>query len=323
MSVIEPMGSTFLSALKAASDACGNSNFKNCFYYLELTFKGYDYAGNIVNAVFDNPPNIPSSLMKMHQGDRWLWQVQIVDIDISLDVGGGSYTLNLIYSEAAALDDEIHAIPDLVIADAGAAGGCADNTLGAYFTNLGVSLSDAWLANYGVQTVRYGDPANNIPAFKFFPLNLNSKCVSTSYQNVQDGANPANFTFLPGDPNAQPQQTKSTDIEDGYFTGVIQPGVTIERLIETALCHTQEGQALGLGGPANGTQPPGNPTESIIFRVVPSVIITGWNAYYGRYAMTVTFNIIPFYTQYPIITPAQVFICSLVKILKLLTWTYH
>jgi hypothetical protein len=301
MTIVEPLGGSFLTALKAASDAVANSNFKNCFYYLELTFKAYDTSGNQVTNIF--PSSFPNSTtafpLTLQQGDRWIWEVQITDIDISIDAGGGTYVLTLILSDSMALDDEIHAVPETISA--------TGNTLGEYFTYLGAALTASWATRYGNQDVSYGDTKNDIPAFKFFPIQLNG---TSSYDNIANGADPATFQIIdPSYPNVQPQQTKDTELENGYIRGYIQPGVTIEKIIESAIGATKQGQTLGIGGknPYTGESNSGStqPSESIIFRTIPTVIITGYNIISGRYIITVTFNIIPYYTQYPILSPIQ------------------
>lgn len=302
VTILEPMGGSFLTALKAASDACSNSNFKNCFYYLELSFKAYDTLGNQVTSIFPTTyPGTTNVPLVMQQGDRWIWEVQISDIDITIDAGGGTYGLTLVLSDGMALDDEIHAVPSSI--------SVSGATLDDYFTGLGKALSDSWFKRYGNYDVKYGDPTKSIPAFNFFPIQLGPNAAA--YPGITNGMNPKTFVIIdPTSPNTQPQQTKDTEIENGYVRGVMQPGVTIEQLIESALCATKQGQTLGLGGQNPLTTAPTSttsPVESFVFRVIPTVIIGAYNVISSRYQVTVTFNIVPYYTQYPITTAAQTF----------------
>lgn len=307
MTIVEPLGGSFLTALKAAADECGNANFKNCFYYLELSFKAYNYDGSVVTNIFPSTLSVNGSTipLEMQQGDRWIWEVQITNIDINIDAGGGKYVLQMVNSGDIAIDDDIHTIPD-TISVAGA-------TVGEYFENLGKALSNSWFIRNGNYDVKYGDVANKIPAFNFLPVQFGPN--APPYVGVKNGQNPATFDIIDKtvDPNTLPQQTKlTTDIDNGVVQGVLQSGLTIEQLIDSVLASTKQGQILGLGGKNPLTNPPASgsttSTQCFIFRVIPTVIYNKqYNAWSGRYQMTVTYNVIPYFTQYPILTPIQVF----------------
>lgn len=307
MTIVEPLGGSFLTALKAASDACGNENFKNCFYYLELSFKAYNTDGTVVSNIFPSsiPINGASIPLTMQQGDRWIWEVQITNIDINIDTGGGTYTLQMVNSGDIALDDDIHTIPD-TISVAGA-------TVGDYFENLGKALSDSWFVRNGNYDVKYGDISKNIPAFKFFPIQFGPN--SPPYVGVKNGQSPATFNIIDNtvDPDTLPQQTKpTTDVDNGVVQGILQSGLTIEQLIDSVLASTKQGQILGLGGNNPLTNPPDigstTPNQCFVFRVIPTVIYNKfYNSWSGRYQMTITYNVIPYFTQYPILTPIQVY----------------
>lgn len=135
LKIEEPNGVQFLDALKAACTEAGVINYLDFFYYLELTFKGYDRDGNVELTPFSDLPN----------GGRWLWTVIIKDIDINLGTGGGQYRLQMLNKDASAMKSDYGIVIDTIQA--------RGDTVGEMLEDLSSSLNKAWderLAKTGV-----------------------------------------------------------------------------------------------------------------------------------------------------------------------------
>lgn len=149
MKINEPNGVQFLDALKQACVDAGVINYMDFFYYLELTFKGYNKDGSINLSPFADLPN----------GGRWLWTVKINNIDVNLGTGGGTYKLSMLNKDAGAMESDYGIAIDTIQA--------RGDTMKEFFDDLAVSLNEAWatrLARKGIIThefVLHGIPGAN------------------------------------------------------------------------------------------------------------------------------------------------------------------
>ena len=127
MKVQEPNGVNFLDAMRDAAAEAGIINYLDFFYYLELTFKGYDAkTGEIVLTPFADLPN----------GGRWLWTVMVNDIAVNLGSGGGQYTLTMTPAADKVLEAEWANIPDTIIA--------RGSTVREMLDDIQTNLNRAW-----------------------------------------------------------------------------------------------------------------------------------------------------------------------------------
>lgn len=126
MKINEPNGVSFMDSLQQAARSAGVVNYLDFFYYLELTFKGYDKDGSINLNPFPELPN----------GGRWIWTVKINDIDVQLGSGGGAYKLTMIPMANHPMTAEYgHTIDTTTI---------KAETVGEFFEQLGTQLTDSW-----------------------------------------------------------------------------------------------------------------------------------------------------------------------------------
>lgn len=128
MSIVEPNGVAFLDALKKSALQMRVRDVTKCWYYIELTFKGYSNGlaqSNLLTA--DQLPN----------GGRWIWQVQITDIDTKLGTGGGEYKITMVPYCDTSLEAEARLTPDMMIAEG--------NDIGEFFDDLTKQLNESWV----------------------------------------------------------------------------------------------------------------------------------------------------------------------------------
>jgi hypothetical protein len=128
MKIAEPNGVAFLDALRDAAREAGVRNYVDFFYYLELTFKGYDADGKINLNPFDDA--------QINNGGRWIWAVRINNIDVNLGTGGGQYRLSMIPVHDHPLNDEFGHTIDTIIVSA--------ETFGEFFDKLGEAMTQSW-----------------------------------------------------------------------------------------------------------------------------------------------------------------------------------
>jgi hypothetical protein len=137
MKILEPNGVSFLDALQTAATAAGIHNFIDFYYYLELTFLGYDEEGNEVTNPFNVlPQNQWGVDQNLPNGGRWIWAVCINDIEVNLNSGGGEYKLTMLPKDEKSLDSEYANSVDTMLV--------SGHTVGEFFKNLSHSLNESW-----------------------------------------------------------------------------------------------------------------------------------------------------------------------------------
>lgn len=176
MKVLEPGGVSFLDALREAAKEAGIFNYMDFFYYLELSFKGYDEAGHIDLNPFTELPN----------GGRWLWTVQINDIEVNLNTGGGEYKLSMLPMSQKALDSEWTHVPDTMT--------IRGNTVGEFLGELERGVNAAWKRRLVLpddaegfiehKFVIHGIPASNPTAEGEKPRDRNENAVKALWGNI-------------------------------------------------------------------------------------------------------------------------------------------
>lgn len=135
MKINEPNGVQFMDALQQAATEAGIHNYIDFFYYLELTFKGYDENGDI---------NVTPFAGELPNDGRWIWCVRINDIEVNLNSGGGQYKLTMVPSDEHALDREYSAAVDTMIVKG--------ETVGAFFDELARHMNHSWCRRLAIDS---------------------------------------------------------------------------------------------------------------------------------------------------------------------------
>ena len=126
MKVTEPNGVLFMDALRSAAIKVGVRNYQKCYYYLELTFKGYNEDGSINLTPFPDLPN----------GGKWVWSVVLTDIDVNMSAGGGTYTLSMTPLNDSSSTTRLNTVPYHVE--------ISGSTVGEFMTNMCNRLNEYW-----------------------------------------------------------------------------------------------------------------------------------------------------------------------------------
>jgi hypothetical protein len=276
--IVEPVGVGFLDALKAAAVSLNIQNMQKCPYYLELSFKGYDEAGNISNPVIGLDAN------------RWIWQVQLLDIDTHFSAGGGEYTITAQVYNDGALEDDILTVPQALT--------LSGTTIGDFLTSLGQNLTAGWKLRYGAE--------RGVVNYNFVMLPIQNPPAS-----VGTNTNPNVYKIASDNPNTS--STRLDDISTGLKKGQIAPGTHINDIIDWLAQNNEQSQNLGLDRNNVQTQTDSSTSatndrkfkESIIFRLQTDIQIVDYDFYSANYNKNVTFYVVPYYTQALLTGPEQ------------------
>ena len=274
ITISESMGVGFQEALLAGAQQLGIKNHLKAFFYLELKFIGYDTSGNIVI----NP------VQGLSIENRWIWQVALIDIDVHMNAGGGTYTLTCKPFTETAYNDDVFIIPETLKVGGG--------TLGDLTNNLATALNQSWYDRY----------ANDVTKYKFVWHRL-SETLQGNFVSPDDPSTyGTNFTAV--DYNT----VTGLDIETGTNpTFHFQQGVSIDEFIEAVIMNTPAAQKLAKDDAATGSTPLSEPgfRRSIVWRIEPDIQLTAYESFTQQYYKVITYHIRPFYTQLPIIDNGQ------------------
>ena len=294
MTVVEPMGMGFMDSIANACASLKIRNWEKCFYYLELSFMGYDASGGFV----DNPVKS----YKMDASNKWIWQMVITYIDVHFDAGGGTYNIAATpWAEGAALGDEYRCLPEQITVQAA--------TIGELFEGIGKAMTDSYHDRNGNDNVKFGDPNKSPPvkAFKWYPI--------TDAPSRVNGLDPAKFELKNKQPALSSLRGMSMDFTGsaGNPTARFQPGVSLDKMIEYALMNTEQAQLLVMDNDNKTGATDGAPSatndrrlrESIVVRIEVDVIMGAYEAYSQQYQKTIVYHIHPYYTLAPITSKQQ------------------
>ena len=302
VSITEPIGVGFLDALKDAALAVKINNIQKCPYYLDLTFRGYnEQTGQslpdaLAGSGFGTTASTTSAATASSQGaaapTRWIWQIQITDIETQFDATGGQYTLTCMSYSDSALDTDV-----LCSAQACIASGA---TIGAMLTSLGTSLTTAWKNLNGNDLITY--------TFNMHPI------INPPYA-IGSNNNPNTYRIQPQNPAQSPitQQSFQDEISLAGNQITIVPGTPFTDIIDWLLCNNEQSANLLMDRNSIMAAQDASPSatndrkfkEGITFRVENDVAITGYNTYVAEYRRTVTIHVWPYYTQAIVASPEQ------------------
>lgn len=280
LTIAEPMGVGFLDAFKDAAEVLAIHNPLKSIYYLELTFQAYDEQGNIQS-------HILQSLVPENNA-RWIWQIQIVNIDCTLDAGGGTYRLDAYPYGEGAWDDDILRSPET-------------------FVLAGTTIRDV--------TDGYMQKLTDYRKLAYIGENVTYK--PTVFHAIKggrlDGIDPGKFKLKPRVVLDQSLRANSMASELAEQLATINQGSSIADFFDFVFANTEEAQQLALD--RNGVQDTPNATSKesnavkfrqvFVIRIEPDIKITGYDSYNEVYIREVTLHIYPYYTQFPITSQQQ------------------
>lgn len=277
--IAEPMGISFLDGMWAAKIKAGSDNWMKSKYRLELSFMGYDEKGTIV-------PNICSPFPN---GGNWTWDIQINDIDVSMDAGGGVYTITAVSLGNIGLDhDYVRPTSSFNI---------TAETLGDFFKKLAEKMNEKNRKDWkGTQMVEYA-----------FDL-----------KKLKEGDDPSKWKIRgAGKSEYENYRSLSFNREDREFytlSGI--RGAAIPDIVNDIMAICPDAQAKLLDG-ANGS---GSNVEelaekagsdgkfrySLLFMVHPVVELVGIDEKTNDYKKKITYTIKSYRTHVPTVDAQEI-----------------
>ncbi|CAM6053347.1 unnamed protein product [Sphagnum tenellum] len=272
MTVVEPISVGFLDALKSAALQMQVDNLQKCPYYLELSFRAYDEATGAI----DINPLANAGL----EASKWIWAIQIIDIDTHFDAAGGTYNLSMQIYNDSSIETDILTMPQSLTMQGG--------TIGDVLKDLGQNMTKAWSMYYGNNLVTYDFQMHQIinppasignPDPNTYRMQYQNKDWSSVRTYPQDGSNAVRAQVPPG--------TSFNDIVD-WIAGNNEQTHNLGLDRDNAITQTDASQTH-----TNDRQM----KEAIVFRIEPDVEITGYDYISANYIKKVHIHIWPYYTQ--------------------------
>jgi hypothetical protein len=277
MVITEPLGVNFFDMIVNAAQELKIRNFSKFYYYLEVSFKGYEN-GTIKQNVCADYSN----------GGVWLYQVAVTDVDVDANATGSTYTLNMQpYEEAAAFDENNMYLKEEFVP--------TGKTIGEVLTQLAQALNDAEKQAYGYQLVTY--------AFTTTPVIINGKKYDPSTWSIT----PSNVDFnsqrtmeLSAAAGSSSDTADPSTVQKGHFV----KGFQINDVIELLFMNSEQGQSLAkdIVQPDVIDKPDGQGRHSVFFRFEPRVVNTDYDYYSNNYFQNITIDIKSYYTTKAILT---------------------
>ena len=280
--ITEPMGVGFFNSLKEAAVACGILNMNQAPYYLELSFRAYDDQGNLTA----NPV-----ASEAYDASRWIWQVLITQVDTKFNSGGGKYTLTAIaYSDLASSNANILTSNKSIIAKG--------KTVKEFLDSMQDQFNKNIVDIYEYPLIQYN--------FKMFPI----QNPPIGFGNDID---PNNYVLKNLKTDGQDSQaTKNND--SGVVTATFTPGTSYKDMITYLTANIEKLRNMVLDRDNTAKEEGKSATETnnkkfkeyITFQVEDDIVIGVYDLITKGYRKTVNVNIIPYYSQAPIVDTVQV-----------------
>lgn len=265
MKVTEPNGILFMDALRSAAIKVGVRNYQKCYYYLELTFKGYDEDGAVNLTPFPDLPN----------GGKWVWSVMLTDIDVNMSAGGGTYTLSMTPLNDSMMVSRLNTIPFQTEV--------TGNTVGEFMRNLCTRLNMYW-------TVIKGEPGIVEYDVKFHPVEgllTADEIMAMPISNIESEYNEERTNSLNFDAN------RTAHISKGFTISEVLDALM--RACETAqnLAKDSKTNAFWVDGSNNSINKTGY-RQSVIWRIEPEISHPDYDPVFEDYYKKITLHVYGF-----------------------------
>lgn len=252
MVITEPLGTSFLDALKGAANQVGISNSEKSPYHIAITFRGYDEDGNPTSNACSSWPN----------GGVWNYSVFIGATEFHVTASGATYTIHGNIIAMTGLTNPAAARTQQVTAPTGKTLG---ELLTAFMKQLNDSPANKGLFNYSVAYQQGLLP--NPSSFKFSQSPTTDVATMRGYREADKMKSGANFP-----PGAL--------IVDA-ISSVIGATVEGQKYIVNSDGSLQPGATS-----ANGKY-----RDAGLYRVIPTVTVGKYNSQTNNYAQNIVFNI--------------------------------
>lgn len=264
LEIVEPISVGFLDALKDAALALEIKNLNKCPYFLELGFRAYDENGAVLNDPLSDQPD----------AHRWIWAIQITDIDTRLDAAGGQYTIKAQVYNDGAVETDILTVPKNLV--------MKGTTIGKVLNSLGTAMTESWQKRYGDKLVEYH--------FKMHPITRPPPTITDP--------DPNNYAMKAKNPTLRSVRLDPMQGAAGEIQAQVAAGTGYNDIVQWIMMNNENTETLGLD--VHNTN-----LASIIDRIETDVEITGYDEVSANYAKRVYIHIWPYYTQAILTGPGQ------------------
>jgi hypothetical protein len=289
MAINEPVGTSFYEVVRNAAVTLGIADFQNTPYFVELAFKGYDEEGNAIPNVLSNfAPEMDeggtSPLLK--NGGRWIYKINLVDVDTSISEGGSQHTLRFTGGSTQGVragggaDGEVIPMAMTVSGD----------TIGEFLTNLKDTLE---------RQFRFMHGGNDLFHFNFRVAQSN---------DTQKGVSNDPTTWRLS--RIEPQYDDSTTLtisQEQKFTMQINEGVPLDEVLRYLFINTEEGRRLAADMEARGQAADRTVRARAQILMMPTMMVTTgrYDLTYKQYEKTFYWTITPRYHDSAIVDLAH------------------
>ena len=288
MVIKEPMGSSLMDILSESARELRVRNFSKAFYFIEISFQGYNEDGTFnYNPYKDDP----SQLFK-NKG-VWLYQVGIQNIATEMDDTGGKYTITMIpYQETMYESDNLRLPESLMV---------TGDKVNVLLDDLATKLNESIVDAYGFQIKKY--------KFKYYNV--------LGVDNVPVG--PADFSVIASNEKFSLKGSYSmseADGKNGHIKAHFGRNMALNDIVEIVMANSEAATKIGLDVTTteefNGKEQAdkGRMRECVIYRVEVTADIAqgdeGYDYSNEQYVMEYTLHVMPYYTQSPILAHRDV-----------------
>jgi hypothetical protein len=283
MTVIDPLGMSFLDGLVEAAGIMGSSNYTKMPYYVQLTFKAYDEQGYPMQAA-----NLPN-------GGVWIWAVLITGIEVKITEAGGVFDLQMVPTGTGGSPDcnknEEQRNPQALVV--------SGKTVSEIFQDFTTQINNSWKNSTGGPLVQI--------AVVTHPITIGPTNAI--------GLNPGNFKMkstLPFQSSERTWQFSATAGDDGKVTCHVPPNASVSEFLTATIKSTEQAQALMKDQPIT-TQTDSSTAQvnsrgyrdSVLFSVEVDPMNVNFDTNTNNYMKQVTFHVVAHSTQSVILGPVQ------------------
>lgn len=229
MTLVEPLGTSFYDVTVNGSNYLGIESFQDSPYFIEVSFKGYDEEGRILeNVLLDHAPMLENGTTgpKFTNEGRWFFQVFIKTVDTQITPEGATHELELVQIPAGAIGQDGKLVPVAITA--------TGETIGEIVKSFEEALDKAQDERYPVGEGRQFD-------FQFV------------FESTPEVTEPIESWTLRDDGGKDWLFTDASNLTmEGRSNGkpVLQvaPNSSIPTLLKLLCANTDEGQRYGING---------------------------------------------------------------------------
>jgi len=297
MTIVEPLGTSLMESILSAAISLDVQNFLKMWYFIELTFTGYDEHGNVI-------PNAVAESMRLQNGGRWVYRVKITNMEMHMDEGGATYNIDMIPQAMEGFDDgQCGCVPDTINVSGG--------TIKEFCDNLATNLTKAWSDRYAGELYKFN--------FQIHPIKDVNKDPNT-FVIVPSEDDPMDGLSLKSQVTTTQNGRGGSGPTTGHSAGTIGKGVRIPDIIGYLYAHCDEAQKLILDvnqpGVLEDSKSETRDSTSATYNgkkyripivpiVEPEVIITGYDEITGQYMKDITYHIYGYRNFTTNLTPEQ------------------